>query len=162
VILLYGERFIDVDLPQVIPTCDSFDPRIIPLVGEDLQCLYTAIRKTSRGIVLKTRSRLWVSVARELRPDITVYVWGLPLRRGGVVPIYPAGEYRGPGVYYIRTRYDLGTLIGKHIDGLLLDSKGFDPWTVELVVKGGVSCDCRKCDIVEKLMCNWYKEVEIL
>lgn len=81
-ILLYGEKFTDVDLPQVIPTCESLDPRVIPLVGEDLQCLHNALRKASRGVVLKTKSRLWISLARELRPDLAIYVWGLSLRRG--------------------------------------------------------------------------------
>ena len=161
-ILLYGEKFIDVDLPQVIPTCESFDPRVIPLVGEDLQCLHTALRRASRGVVLKTRSRLWISLARELRPDLTIYVWGLSVRRGNVIPIYPAAEYRGPGVYYVRNRHELGALAGKPVDGFLLDARSFDPRAVELAVKGELRCDCTGCDIAEKLMCNWYREVEII
>ncbi len=161
-ILLYGEKFTDVVLPQVIPTCESFDPRVIPLVGEDLQCLHNALRKASRGVVLKTKSRLWISLARELRPDLTIYVWGLSLRRGNVIPIYPAPEYRGPGVYYVKNRHDLRALVGKTVDGILLDARGFDPRTVELAVRGVLRCDCARCDIAERLMCNWYREVEVL
>jgi hypothetical protein len=162
VILLYGEKFTDVDLPQVIPTCESFDARVIPLVGEDLQCLHSALRKASRGVVLRTRSRLWISLARELRADLTIYVWGLPLRRRSVIPIYPAAEYRGPGVYYVKNRHDLRALVGKAVDGFLLDARGFDPRAVELAVKGELRCDCVRCDVAERLLCNWYREVEVL
>jgi len=162
VILLYGEKLIDVDLPQVVPTCESFDPRVIPLVGEDLQCLYAALRRANQGVVLKTKSRLWISLARELRPDLTIYVWGLPLRRGNVIPIYPASEYRGLGIYYVKERRELGAFVGKPVDGFLLDARGFDPKAVELVVKRKVKCDCARCDAVEMLTCNWYREVEVL
>jgi hypothetical protein len=162
VILLYSEKFIDVDLPQVVPTCESFDPRVIPLVGEDLQCLYAALRRANQGVVLKTRSRLWISLARELRPDLTIYVWGLPLRRGNVIPIYPASEYRGLGIYYIKERRELGAFVGKPVDGFLLDARGFDPKAVELLVKRKVKCDCARCVAVEILTCKWYREVEVL
>ncbi|ABL87982.1 conserved hypothetical protein [Pyrobaculum islandicum DSM 4184] len=161
-IFLYSERILDVDLVQVVPTCEAYDHRVIPLVSEDLRCLYTAIRKASQGVVLKTRSRLWLSLAREIRLDLPIYIWGLSIRRRNIIPIYHAVEYRGRGIYYARNKSELEVLVGKAIDGVLLDVRGFDPLLVEQVVKGGMECECERCDIVERLLCNAYKEIEIL
>ncbi|ACB40277.1 hypothetical protein [Pyrobaculum neutrophilum] len=160
-IYIYSERYIDVDLPQITPTCEPPDPRVIPLVGDDLRCLYAALRK-SRAVALKARSRIWLALARELKPDAVIYAWGLPIRRGNVIPVYPGGEYRGPGLYYVRSRRELKALLGRAIDGVVLDAGAFDPHLVEQIVKGAVRCDCARCDVVEKLLCDVYREVEVL
>ncbi|MGC9131162.1 MAG: hypothetical protein ACP5H5_06210 [Pyrobaculum sp.] len=161
-ILLYSEKFLDVDLPQVVPICDVHDPKLIPLVGEDLHCLHNALKKATRGVVLKTAKRLWIGLARELRPDLTIYVWGAAVRGRNTVPIRGAEEYRGYGVYYIKNREELRLLVGKPVAGLLLDARHFDPHLTELVVKGRVSCGCERCGLVERLLCNPYREVEVL
>lgn len=161
-ILLYTDKLLDVEIPQIVPTCEAFDGRILPLVGEDLRCLYTALRTTTRGVVVKTRGRLWIALARELRPDLVIYLWGLPLRGRGLVPIYIGPEYRGPGLYYVRNRGELERLRGYAVDGVVLDARGFDPRLVELIAKGKVRCDCEKCGLVERLACEVYKEVEVL
>lgn len=161
-IFLYTDKLLEVELPQVLPTCEVTDRRVVPLVKEDLQCLQSVLKKASHGVVLKTRSRLLLSLVRELRPDLVVYVWGLGLRRRGVVPIYSAEEYRGPAVYYVKTKAELERLRGEYVDGLLLDVRGFDPYLIDLAVRGKVSCSCTKCDVVERLLCDLYKEVEVL
>lgn len=160
-IFLYTERLIDVDLPQVMPTCEAVEGRIIPLVSEDLSCLSSALRSASRGVVLKTTKRTWVALAREIRPDLPLYVWGLALRGRNIIPIYE-GDYRGRGIYYVKEKRDLYPLGGRPIEGVLLDAKGFNPHIVELVSKRRLKCGCSKCDLVEMLTCDAYKEVEVL
>ncbi|MEZ0319604.1 MAG: hypothetical protein ABWK05_06405 [Pyrobaculum sp.] len=161
-IFLYTNKLLEVELPQVLPACEVTDRRVVPLVKEDLQCLQTVLKKASQGVVLKTRSRLLVALVRELRPDLMVYVWGLGLRKRGIVPIYPAEEYRGPAVYYVKTKAELEELRGEHVEGLLLDVRGFDPYLVDLAVRGKVGCKCTKCDVVERLLCDPYRELEVL
>lgn len=161
-ILIYSDKLLDVDLPQVVPICDVSDPRLVPLVGEDLHCLHSALRRASRGVVLKTDKRLWISLARELRPDLTIYVWGATARGRNITPIIPGHEYRGYGVYYIRSREELRQLKNKPIAGLLLDAKYFDPYAIDLILKGRVTCGCERCTLVEKLLCEPYREIEVL
>ncbi|MFN3803650.1 MAG: hypothetical protein ACK4SY_01180 [Pyrobaculum sp.] len=159
-IFLYTEDILDVDLNQVVPTCEIYDRRVVPLVGEDMQCIRNVIYKTSQGLAVKTRNKLLAAFLRELRPDLTIYIWGAPMRAKNIVPIY-SGNYRGPGIYYVKTTQELKSLWGKPVDGVMLDVRGFNPYLLELVVKNKVHC-CKDCHIVEKLACNAYREVEIL
>ncbi len=156
-ILLYTEKLVDVNLNQVIPTCETYDVRIIPLVGEDVNCVRSAINGANHGVVLKSNSKLWVTFVRELKPSLTIYTWGVVVRNRNFVPIY-SGRYRGFGVYYVRDRRDLEPLVGKPIYGVLLNVENFNPYLVESIVK--TPC-CTNCSLVEKLMCT-YREVEIL
>ncbi|ABP50393.1 MULTISPECIES: hypothetical protein [Pyrobaculum] len=162
-ILIYSEKVLGVDIPQVVPLCDALDAKIIPLVGEDLDCLHRAVKKAVAGVALRTGKRLWVALARELRPDLTIYLWGpAPIRGKNIVPIRPASAYAGPGFYYVRDRDELRGLRGKEVLGLLLDARGFDPYTLELVIKGRATCGCDGCGLVERLLCEPYREVEVL
>jgi hypothetical protein len=164
VILIYSERELpDVGLEQVIPTCEARGPRVVPLVGEgDLQCLHSALHSASRAVVLKTGGRLWAALAREIRHDVEIYVWGAPLRGRGLAPIYPAGEYRGPGVYYVRERRELVALRGRRVEGLLLDARGFNARHVELVLSGKLKCNGGRSSLVEMLLCDAHLEVDVL
>lgn len=161
-VFLISDRLLDVDLAQVVPTCDVFDSRLVPLVGEDFYCIHRAVKKATRGVVLRSRSKSWVILAKELRPDLPLYVWGVAMRGRGITPIFPADEYRGYGVYYVRDRRDLKLLMGKPVEGLLLDARGFDPHVVELVLKNKVICSCGRCGVVDRLLCDFYREVEVL
>lgn len=163
-ILLYSEVPLPVDLPQLVPTCEALDRKVIPLVdGEDLRCLQRALRAAGTAVAIRTSSRLLALMAERLRPDLDLYVWGLTLRRRRIKPIY-SGEYRGPGLYLVRTRQWLLQLRGKPLDGLILDSKAFDPIAVGRLARGLLRCDhCGGgCGAVDLLLCDAYREVEVL
>lgn len=163
-ILLYSEAPLPVDLPQLVPTCEAADRRIVPLVqGDDLRCLQRALRTAAAAVAIRTSSRLLALLAERLRPDLDIYVWGLPMRRRRIRPMY-SGEYRGPGLYLVRSRWWLLQLRGKQVDGLALDAEAFDPHSVERLVKGNLRCDrCGSaCGEVDLLLCDAYREVEVL
>jgi len=162
VIFIYSDKLLNVDLPQVVPICDVTDPKLIPLVGEDLRCLHGALKRATRGIVLKTDKRLWISLARELRPDLTIYVWGALIRGKNVIPILPSHEYKGHGVYYVKNKEELRQLKNKAVAGLLLDAAYFDPYFIDLILRGKVTCNCERCTLAERLLCEPYREVEVL
>ncbi|MEM1931993.1 MAG: hypothetical protein QW049_01140 [Pyrobaculum sp.] len=161
-IFLLSDKVLDVDLTQIVPTCDVLDSRVIPLVGEDLRCIHRVVKKATRGVALKSKNKTLITFVRELRPELTLYVWGTSLRRKNTIPILPVDDYRGYGIYYVKNRQELRQLLGKSIEGLLLDSRGFDPYSLELILKNKVMCNCGQCSIVEKLFCEYYKEIEIL
>ncbi|MEL9990350.1 MAG: hypothetical protein QXP98_01640 [Thermoproteus sp.] len=159
---LYADRLIRTELPLLVPLCEVSAPNVIPYVGEDLACLTKALRTAYRAVALRTRNKVLVRLVEEMRPDVMVLVDGLKVARRRVAPLLRPGD-GVRGYYIVRNKAELRLLDERLVEGIFLDVNAFDPKWVEEIAGGRLKCGrCNKCDVVELLLCDAYREIEIL
>ena len=159
---LYADKVIETDLPLLVPICESVRPNVVPYVGEDLRCLMSALRTAYSFIALRTRNKVLVKLAQEIRPDLTILVDGVAARGRRIKPLLrPGAKLRG--YYLVEDEIQLAGLDGRLVEGLFLNVDRFDPRWVEEALRGRLKCDrCTNCGPVDLLLCEPYRELEVL
>ncbi|AEA12647.1 hypothetical protein TUZN_1168 [Thermoproteus uzoniensis 768-20] len=159
---LYAEKIIRTDLPLLVPICEAVKPNVIPYVDDDLACLVEALRSAYSAVALRTKNKVAVRLAAEIRPDVLILVDGLAIRGRRVKPLLRPGA-AARGYYLVESREELRRIDGALAEGLFLNADSFDQTWVEEALRGRLKCDgCSTCGPVDLLVCNAYREVEVV
>ncbi len=159
---LYADRVIETELPLLVPICEAIRPNVVPYVDESLRCVMTALRTAYSAIAIRTKNKVLVRMAQEIRPDLNILVDGLTIRGRKIRPLLrPGAGIRG--YYLVEDAAQLAKLDARIVEGLFVRADAFNPRWIEEALRGRLKCDrCTHCAPAELLLCDAYKELEVL